>query len=430
MQLDLFDQSVSETSTTETRRYGTFTDNMKLPIHRWFRYSAGFSAEWVEATIAKQTATRKPFVLDPFCGSGTTLIAAAKSGVDSVGFEMHPFVAKIAELKTNWSVEVSDFEEAASRVVQQAAEACIDNSESTSPLLLKCYSRDNLSRLEALRSAYILERAGSLTEDIYDLVWLAITCILRECSNVGTAQWQYVLPNKSKSKVSEPISAFRNSVRRIRNDLLYAGATFTGSPRVKKTDARTPDCTNLFDLVITSPPYPNNYDYADATRLEMTFWKDVDSWGDLQSAVRQYLVRSCSQHSAAERLVLGELLEDETVTPIRDELSLVCRELEEIRLGKGGRKSYHTMVAAYFADLAKVWNSLRELTREDATLAFVIGDSAPYGVYVPCDEWLGKLAMSSGFSKFHFEKLRDRNIKWKNRKHRVPLKEGILWVRG
>ncbi|MDX8414383.1 MAG: hypothetical protein R8J85_09885 [Mariprofundales bacterium] len=32
-------------------RSGTFTDNMKLPIHRWFRYSAGFSAEWVQAEI-------------------------------------------------------------------------------------------------------------------------------------------------------------------------------------------------------------------------------------------------------------------------------------------------------------------------------------------------------------------------------------------
>lgn len=30
-------------------RSGTFTDNMKLPIHRWFRYSAGFSAEWCSA---------------------------------------------------------------------------------------------------------------------------------------------------------------------------------------------------------------------------------------------------------------------------------------------------------------------------------------------------------------------------------------------
>src|SRR5579864_1130527 len=50
------------------------------------------------------------------------------------------------------------------------------------------------------------------------------------------------------------------------------------------------------DLVITSPPYANNYDYADATRLEMSFFRDIQGWGNLQDAVRKHLVRSCTQH--------------------------------------------------------------------------------------------------------------------------------------
>ena len=48
----------------------------------------------------------------------------------------------------------------------------------------------------------------------------------------------------------------------------------------------------------------------------------------------------------------------------------------------------------------------------------------------PVIEWLGKLATSAGFRSFTFEKTRDRNTKWKNRKHRVPLCEGRLWVEG
>ena len=51
---------------------------------------------------------------------------------------------------------------------------------------------------------------------------------------------------------------------------------------------------DIIDLVVTSPPYANNYDYADATRLEMTFWGEVRSWGDLHGAVRQFLMRSSS----------------------------------------------------------------------------------------------------------------------------------------
>lgn len=53
-------------------RSGTFTDNMKLPIHRWFRYSAGFSAEWAKTIIEQEKVGSKLTVLDPFAGSGAT----------------------------------------------------------------------------------------------------------------------------------------------------------------------------------------------------------------------------------------------------------------------------------------------------------------------------------------------------------------------
>jgi hypothetical protein len=51
-------------------------------------------------------------------------------------------------------------------------------------------------------------------------------------------------------------------------------------------------------------------------------------------------------------------------------------------------------------------------------------------VYVPVERWLGELALAAGFTSYRFEKTRDRNTKWKNRKHRVPLHEGHLWVQG
>jgi hypothetical protein len=63
-------------------------------------------------------------------------------------------------------------------------------------------------------------------------------------------------------------------------------------------------------------------------------------------------------------------------------------------------------------------------------MCWVIGDSAPYGVYCPVEKWIAELAIAAGFKDYRFDKLRDRNIKWKNRKHRVPLKEGLLWIEG
>lgn len=184
------------------------------------------------------------------------------------------------------------------------------------------------------------------------------------------------------------------------------------------------------DAVITSPPYANNYDYADALRFEMTFWGDVSGWGDIHDAVRKYLIVSSSQHASRERLEINALLESDAVQPIRHELGIVMQELAQVRESHGGKKHYHTMIGAYCRDISLVLRQLRLACKDGAKMCWVIGDSAPYGVYCPIDKWIAELAMAAGFKEHRFEKLRDRNIKWKNRKHRVPLQEGLLWIEG
>src|SRR5690606_36713704 len=125
--------------------------------------------------------------------------------------------------------------------------------------------------------------------------------ILRECSPAGTANWQYLLPAKQKTRVAEPYVAFAKKVNQIVKDL-YEKRSFNIT---KRAILLNEDCREHIsiedkwaDLLITSPPYANNYDYADATRLEMTFFGEIDGWKDLQEVVRPYLVRSCTQHVA------------------------------------------------------------------------------------------------------------------------------------
>src|SRR6266404_6056184 len=72
-----------------------FLDNLRLPVHRWFRYSAGFSAEWVKWLLAERDGSDLR-VLDPFVGSGTTCLACDEMGVRSHGIEAHPFVHRVA----------------------------------------------------------------------------------------------------------------------------------------------------------------------------------------------------------------------------------------------------------------------------------------------------------------------------------------------
>jgi hypothetical protein len=202
--------------------------------------------------------------------------------------------------------------------------------------------------------------------------------------------------------------------------------TVLGDAGDARTEAGVED--GWADLVVASPPYPNNYDYADATRIELTFLGEVHGWGDLQRAVRSLLIRSCSQHMSGYRPEAD--LASEALAPIRGELHAAYEALETVRRQKGGRKAYHLMVAAYFADLAACWRMLRRAVRPGGEVLLVVGDSAPYGVHLPVERWLGELALAGGFERYAFEPLRERNASrlWKSRRHDVRLHEGVLRV--
>jgi len=428
-QLSLFEDDIEVRSDIEVSRSGTFLDNMALPIHRWFRYSAGFAAQWVEQVLIEWGIKKEHLVLDPFAGSGTVSVVCDTLGIPSIGVEAHPVVSRILKAKLLWTTPPERVAEFATTVLKQAQKE--KPHTATFPLLLeRSYEPDTLASLDALKSSWMLLQDKSPESE---LVWLALTAILRSTSTAGTAQWQYILPNKTKKRVIEPFFAFQQQIGIIKADLRWMQARANRSyANIISGDARTfADVTSYnVDAVITSPPYANNYDYADALRFEMTFWGDVKGWGDIHDAVRRYLIVSSSQHSSRERLVLDDLLASEAVAPIRTELAQVVHELADVRESHGGKKHYHTMVAAYCRDISLVLQQLRRVCKPGSRMCWVIGDSAPYGVYCPIERWIAELAIAAGFTHHSFDKLRDRNIKWKNRKHRVPLKEGLLWIEG
>ena len=428
-QMSLFKEATVSLPDLKMSRSGTFVDNMALPVHRWFRYSAGFAAQWVEQVLSEWKIREGHIVLDPFAGSGTVPIVCDTLGVESIGFEAHPIVARICKAKLMWTTPPERVADFAAQVLKNAR---IHKSKTADypPLIQRSFDEDALAVLDSLKSSWSSLQDKSPESE---LVWLALTAILRPTSKAGTAQWQYILPKKTKKRVLQPLFAFQQQIEVMKSDIRWMQTRAKKSfARIIAGDARTlADSTALrVDAVITSPPYANNYDYADALRFEMTFWGDVSGWGDIHDTVRKYLIVSSSQHSSRERLKVDALLETDAVKPIRDELGQIVQRLATVRESHGGKKHYHTMVAAYCRDISLVLRQLRRVCKTGSRMCWVIGDSAPYGVYCPIEEWIAELAMDAGFKGYHFDKLRDRNIKWKNRKHRVPLKEGLLWIEG
>jgi hypothetical protein len=103
-------------------------------------------------------------------------------------------------------------------------------------------------------------------------------------------------------------------------------------------------------------------------------------------------------------------------------------KLEKIRKTRGGKKSYDLMVAGYFNDMYQVIKDTFRVLKTNTKALFVLGDSAPYGVFIPTDKLIGEIGVCVGFDSYEIEILRTRGDKWKEnpQRHAVPLREGIV----
>ena len=78
---------------------------MNVPRHNWFKIKEGYSSELVKTFIDSVGVNKKEYVFDPFSGSGTTVLTSNLENINSVGFEVNPFLhfvskAKLINLKT------------------------------------------------------------------------------------------------------------------------------------------------------------------------------------------------------------------------------------------------------------------------------------------------------------------------------------------
>jgi hypothetical protein len=204
LELELFPDEIK----VEQNYSATFADNMSLPVHKWYRYTAGFSAVWANQLIRKQKTNGRTRVIDPFAGSGTVLLESEFENVESIGIESHPYIYRIAKAKLAWNYPANKFKESCLSFLREGKKKTITKTEFPK-LIASCYPLDVIQKLEALKQTWL---EVEQEEEIKDFIWFIITAILRITSPVGTAQWQYIQPNKTKAKVVDPFIAFELKV--------------------------------------------------------------------------------------------------------------------------------------------------------------------------------------------------------------------------
>lgn len=422
----------------DTSEWGTFRDSLRAPIHGWFTYPAGFSHLAVEHSIREANLRiGKDTIYDPFMGSGTTNIVARSLGFNSIGVEAHPFVYEITKTKMEWNIKSTVVRVALDNIQSRIMEAKVpafltQYLQSIFPeLILKCFLPVTLFELMIIRDAV------NQIEDTRTRNFLrtALICTLRDVSIAATG-WPYIAPNKVKvtSQSKNAWDTYRKRVMRMLGDIDLVNkqsSVLKTEHRILLGDSRETKQieSKSVNHIFTSPPYLNNFDYADRTRLEMYFMGDAANWGDITEQIRTKLMTSATTQISRTDLRY-EFLTDFERDSKQSHSFLVnaVEKLSTLRLIKGGKKSYDLMVIGYFNDMYRIIKENFRVLTNGSKAVYILGDSAPYGIHIPTDELIGQIGVDIGFKKYSIKVLRERGGKWANnpQRHTVKLKESVV----
>jgi hypothetical protein len=344
------------------------------------------------------------------------------------GIETHPLIAELGALKLRPArTGARSLRRRAAETVEQAQEAGAADIAGEHLLVRRCFADPVLGELVALRAE--LESKPRSPWRTY-LKW-ALLATLRDVASVKVG-WPYQRPSLSRAAPHRNAHVrFLARAEMMAADLearssLPGGAVTRGDARLASSWRRAAG-GRQFDGCVTSPPYLNNFDYADATRLELYFLESGCSWAEMCRRVRTGMLVATTQQSSRGRSAraLAEVRRQPSVAAEVEDLHprLVA---ERARRPRG--KEYDQVLPTYFADMAKVITHLRDHSAAGARCAWVIGDSAPYGIYVDTPALIGGLAEGLGFKVLEDTKVRSRGARWRTNgtRHQVALSERLV----
>ena len=240
-------------------------------VHRLHPYLGKFIPQLVEELLSRYFRPRQ-HVLDPFAGSGTTLVQALESGFDAAGSDVAPFNCLLMRVKTreyNPFVLESDLRDALGRL------DAFDGARAESPV--SRYVRD----WYAPRSAAELLFFRGLVEDYEHADVLRVVLARAARSARRTTHFDLDFPRSPQRseywchkhrKTCRPVGEARRFLRRYALDTLARIREFARmrvrerEAEVLHGDARELEFGTRFDGVVTSPPYPGLIDYHEQHR--------------------------------------------------------------------------------------------------------------------------------------------------------------------
>ena len=410
------------------RQLVTYVPNKTVPIHRWFSYKEGFSAALVDAFLREFGAQPgQSRVFDPFVGCGTTIIAAKQAGYGAWGIDILPVAIFVAGVKLR---SAEDYDLLRLKVGIERLLACPYHEPSISApqdvrIIPLAFSKEVLNEILFFKEDILKEE----DEAIREFLLLGLLSILEKVS--FTSKDGQFLRLKPERNIPSVRATLAQQLRLMYRDLTTVGYQMrlfekpakyivpSSRTYVLLADARdfTSAVDDYADIIITSPPYLNRYDYSRIYGLELSL-AFVEDFAGLK-AIRYSLLRSHIESRPAPT--------DEVKHPV----------LLEVLSNLDGKKLNNPripiMIKGYFEDMNLVLKELYKVCRAGAKIALVVGNVRFEGELIPVDLLLSELASDVGFNidKVIITRYKGNSSQQMGKYGRVPVRESVvLWSKG
>lgn len=406
---------------SENRKLGrlvSYVGNKSLPILRLYRFKEAFSLGLVNHFLDEFKATSNDFVFDPFAGMGTALFGGMLRGLPSLGVDRLPVAAFVARTLPRFLL----LEPGSMASTFGRLETVVDRVEPASvaddvSIIRIAFERPYLTRLLKWKAA--IDTLPTPYNELFTVLLLSVLESTSYASNDG--QFLRLKPHK---KLMAPDEALLRKVLLAEADLIaiqhmwFDRRRYTENlPIVRESDAR--DLSNVEfprepTIMITSPPYPNRYDYSRSYCLELCF-RFVKSFEELK-AVRFGILRSHIESRAEE----GD-------RPCHPAIAEVVRNLRGRELNN---PRIPIMLTAYFVDMEKCIREWSRVLASGARVAMVVDNVRFEGQVVPVDLVLCDIAERYGFcvDEVVIARYKGNSSQQMGRYGRIPVRESIvLW---
>lgn len=243
-----------------------FVNAKALPFNSIHPYPAKFINE-IPATLINLLYNGHGCVLDPFCGSGVTMGEAQKRGIASIGIDLNPIACLISKVRTQPLCP------SLMATCRNIISSCQENRQEVHipdmPNVNHWFSPEIQKTLAALKEGIDNYKDAS----VYDALRFCFSSIIVKVSNQDS-DTRYAYRDKGK-KATDVYAYFLQSAKKLCNakgETIRTMARVINKNVLKLTDE---DFTEKIGLVITSPPYPNAYEYWLYHKYRM-YWLDYD----------------------------------------------------------------------------------------------------------------------------------------------------------